>query len=79
VDVAEEGIVVGRGLGVLDMARAIRSGEPHLATGELGYHVLDTMIAAEESAASGLFVPVESTVAPIGSVSPEFDPFARTL
>ena len=79
VDVAEEGIVVGRGLGLLDMARAIRAGRPHLATGELGYHVLDVMVSAEESALSGAFVNVESTVAPIGSMPVDFDPFAATL
>ena len=78
-DVPEEGVVVGRGLGVLDMARAIRTGRPHRATGELGYHVLDTMVSAQESAALGQFVPVESTVAPIEAVPVDFDPFARTL
>jgi len=79
VDVTEEGTVVGRGLGLLDMARAIRAGRPHLATGELGYHVLDVMVSAEESALSGAFVNVESTVAPIGSMPVDFDPFAATL
>lgn len=78
-DVAEEGVVVGRGLGALDMARAIRTGRPHRATGELGYHVLDTMVAAQESAARGAFVPVESTVDPIEAVPVDFDPFARTV
>jgi predicted dehydrogenase len=79
VDVAEEGVVVGRGLGALDMARAIRAGRPHRATGELGYHVLDTMVAAQESAARGEFVRVESSLDPIEAVPVEFDPFARTL
>ena len=32
-----------RGIGVLDMARAIRAGRPHRATGALAFHVLDTM------------------------------------
>lgn len=78
-EVPEEGVVVGRGLGALDMARAIRSGRPHRATGELGYHVLDTMICAQQSAAAGQFVDVESTVEPIEAVPVDFDPFARTL
>jgi predicted dehydrogenase len=78
-DVPEEGVVVGRGLGALDMARAIRTGRPHRATGELGYHVLDTMVAAQDSAARGEFVAVESTVDPIEVVPVDFDPFARTL
>jgi predicted dehydrogenase len=79
VDVVEEGTVVGRGLGALDMARAIRSGRPHRATGELGYHVLDTMLAAEESAARREFVTVESTVGDIEAMPIDFDPFAATL
>ena len=79
VDVVEEGVVVGRGLGVLDMARAIRSGRPHRATGELGYHVLDTMMAASESAATSQFVSVSSTVDEIEAVPVDFDPLARTL
>jgi hypothetical protein len=61
------------------MARAIRTGRPHRATGELGYHVLDTMVSAQESVARGEFVAVESTVGPIESVPVDFDPFARTL
>jgi len=33
----------GRGVGLADMARAIASGEPHRASGELAFHVLDVM------------------------------------
>lgn len=79
IDVPEEGVVVGRGLGVLDLARAIRGGRPHRATGELGYHVLDAMTSAQESAARGEFVTVHSTVDPIEAVPVDFDPFARTV
>ena len=43
----------GRGVGALDMARCIRNGGTPLASGELGYHMLDTMVAIEESIASG--------------------------
>src|SRR5690606_9945516 len=32
-----------RGLGVADMAYALRTGRPHRASGELTYHVLDLM------------------------------------
>lgn len=70
---------VGRGLGVLDMARAIRSGGSHIATGAVGYHVLDTMVAVEESIERRSFVEVESTVAPVASLPDGFDPFATTL
>jgi predicted dehydrogenase len=69
----------GRGLGVLDMARHIRGGGAHIATGELGLHVLDTLIAVEESATRGEFVAITSTVAPVPSLPEEFDPFEATL
>ena len=45
----------GRGMGVLDMARSIRAGVPHRATGNLAYHVLDTMVSISESVESGTF------------------------
>lgn len=76
---SDEEPTVGRGLGVLDMARAIRGGGPHIATGEVGYHVLDTMVAVEESVARRAFVEVASTVAPIASLPEDFEPLAATL
>ncbi|MFG6490790.1 Gfo/Idh/MocA family protein [Microbacterium sp. P03] len=79
IEVEQDGVTVGRGLGLLDMARAIREGRPHVASGELGYHVLDTLLSIEESVVSGAFVEVGSTVAAVGSVSADFDPFARTI
>lgn len=79
VELEQEGVLVGRGLGVLDLARALREGRPHVASGELGYHVLDTMAAIEESAATGEFVRVASSAGPVGSLPADFDPHARTL
>jgi len=73
------GAEAGRGLGVLDMARHIGTGGSHIATGELGLHVLDILIAVEESAMRGEFVPVESTVASPASLPEAFDPFQATL
>ncbi|MFI6512562.1 Gfo/Idh/MocA family protein [Streptosporangium sp. NPDC050855] len=58
--VPTEGTEAGRGLGVLDMAEAVRRKRPHRATGELGLHVLDTMIAIAESAERAEFVEVGS-------------------
>ena len=53
----------GRGYGVADMARAIRSGGRHRASGELAFHVLDVMEALLESGAQGGSpVEVDSTV-----------------
>lgn len=69
----------GRGLGVLDMARAIRGGTEHIATGALGYHVLDTLMAFEESVTAGEFISVASSVGEIPLVPEEFDPYASTI
>jgi predicted dehydrogenase len=79
IEIEQEGVLVGRGLGALDMARAIREGRPHVATGELGYHVLDTLVSIEESAAAGAFVPVSSSAGEVGSLPADFDPTVRTL
>jgi predicted dehydrogenase len=79
IEIPNEGVVVGRGLGVLDMARAIAADRPHIATGELGFHVLDVMLSAEESSASGQTLEIGSTVAPVPLLEEGFDPFARTL
>lgn len=79
IEIPNEGEVVGRGLGVLDMARAIAAGRPHIATGELGFHVLDVMLSAEESSTTGQTVEIGSTVAPVPLLDEGFDPFARTL
>ncbi|MGO2362201.1 MAG: Gfo/Idh/MocA family protein, partial [Brachybacterium tyrofermentans] len=79
IEVPQEGVVAGRGTGLLDMVRAIAEGRPHVASGELGYHVLDVMLSAEESAASGEFVTVNSSVGEVPLVQEGFDPFASTL
>lgn len=79
VEVEQEGVLAGRGLGLLDMVRSIRAGRPHVATGRFGYHVLDTLLSIEESVESGAFVDVESTVDEVGSIDADFDPFAATL
>jgi predicted dehydrogenase len=79
IEVEEQGAVVGRGLGVLDMVRAIAADRPHVASGELGSHVLDVLLSAQESAATEEFVKVRSTVAPVPLLPEGFDPFAATL
>ena len=79
VDVPQEGVLAGRGLGLLDMARSIRADRPHIATGRFGYHVLDTLLCIEESAESRQFVEVASTVDEVGSLAADFDPLAATL
>ena len=61
------------------MVRAIQEDRPHVASGEVGYHVLDVMLSAEESAASGEFVTVNSSVSEVPVVPADFDPLASTL
>jgi predicted dehydrogenase len=73
------GPTTGRGLGVLDMARAVRAGLPHRATGLLALHVLEAMTAIGESAERGEFRRIE-TDAPVPEPLPEdWDPHAATL
>ena len=78
--VLEDGPLSGRGVGALTMARAIRgAGDLHVATGRVGYHVLDTMVAIEESVERQEFVKVSSTVEPIAALPAGFDPFTAVL
>ena len=64
---------VGRGIGVADIAQAIREERPHRASGELAYHVLEALTALERSAAEGRRIAVESRCerpAPLGEPIP---------
>lgn len=51
-----------RGLGVADMAQALREGGASRAGGDLTYHVLDIMHAVHEAADQGRYVELGSTV-----------------
>ncbi|MET1005810.1 MAG: hypothetical protein ABWX96_09690 [Propionibacteriaceae bacterium] len=68
-----------RGTGVLDMARAIRAGVPHRAQGALAYHVLDILVSISDSAQSGDYTEVESTVEVAPVLPDDWDPKAATL
>ncbi|MGI6706597.1 MAG: Gfo/Idh/MocA family protein [Clostridia bacterium] len=50
-----------RGIGVADMAYAIRSGRPHRANGGLAYHVLDIMHGFHDASDSGSHYELAST------------------
>ncbi|MFZ4659419.1 MAG: Gfo/Idh/MocA family protein [Caldilineaceae bacterium] len=52
-----------RGLGVADMADAIRHNRPHRASGELAHHVLDIMQAFHDASATGKHIDLTSTCA----------------
>jgi predicted dehydrogenase len=77
--IPEQGPLSGRGVGALTMARTLRGDDLHVATGQLGFHVLDVMVAIEESAERHEFVNVTSTVEAIPTLPADFDPFTRTL
>ena len=77
--VPSTGSTASRGAGVLEMARAIRSGRPHRAQGELAFHVLDTMASIAESIDTKAFVDVESSTAPVPALPEEWDPTGATL
>jgi predicted dehydrogenase len=73
------GTSVGRGLGVLEMARALRAGTPHRATGALALHVLETMAAVIDSAQDGAFRTVGSTAPVPPELPADWDPHASAL
>jgi predicted dehydrogenase len=50
-----------RGVGLADMARAIRNGGSFRANGEMAYHVLEMMHGFYESAQSGRYYEMQST------------------
>ena len=50
-----------RGIGVADLAYALRSGRPHRANGELAYHVLDIMHATYDASREGRHVELASS------------------
>jgi predicted dehydrogenase len=69
----------GRGLGVVDMAAAIRSGRPHRAHGHLAHHVLDIMLSFEESSCQQRSLDLTTTcerptAMPPGLAPKEIDP-----
>ncbi|WP_406150609.1 Gfo/Idh/MocA family protein [Streptomyces sp. NBC_01012] len=72
-------VEAGRGLGVLDMARALRTGRPHIATGDLGYHALDVLTAIDASVTTGESVRLSSGLDSIPYVDESVSPFAATL
>jgi predicted dehydrogenase len=79
VEITAEGHQASRGAGVLDLVRAIRAGVPERASGELAYHVLDTMQSIDESIIDGRSVLVRSTAELPAALPVDWDPYAKTL
>ncbi len=73
------GATAGRGLGVADMARSIRAGTAHRASGELALHVLDTMEAVARSITAGTFERVLATFDTPDALPADWDPCVATI
>lgn len=76
VEVAEDGN--GRGIGLVDLVRSVADGSPHRANGELAAHVLDIMLAVEESIASGRPVAVTSVPPSVAPLPAGWSPLTPT-
>ena len=74
-----EGPGMTRGLGVVELARAIRAGVPERANGELALHVLDVMQSTEQSAESGESITMVTTASQPEPMPAEWDPWGSTL
>jgi predicted dehydrogenase len=68
-----------RGAGALDLARCIRNGGTPMASGSLGYHVLDVMSSTQESIEQNRMVDVTSTTGRIPLLPEGWDPYESTL
>jgi predicted dehydrogenase len=73
------GPAAGRGIGALDMARALRAGVPHRASGDLALHVLDILETMASSLAGGTFEPVRTTITVPDVLPAGWDPHTSTL
>jgi len=68
-----------RGLGVVELARAIRAQRPERASGELALHVLDIMQSTHESVAAGGPIALTTSARPAPVMPEDFDPWEATL
>lgn len=68
-----------RGIGVLDLARAIRAGRAPRASAEQGFHVLDAMVSIAASAERRVPIELASTCEVPPPVEPDWDPTEATL
>ena len=60
-----------RGLGLAELAAAIREGRPHRASAELAFHVLEVMEAVYESSRSGRHLSIRSEMTPPAPLPPD--------
>jgi len=76
--VAAIGNTHGRGLGALNMMQSFMAGTDHVASAELGNHVLDILISISESAQQKEAIAVFSTLDKTASLDPEWDPLRQS-
>jgi len=76
---AATGAMHGRGLGVVELARAIRAGRPERASGELAFHVLDILCSLTDAADSRQWVDVRSSFERPAPLDEAWDPTVATL
>ncbi|MBP2327746.1 putative dehydrogenase [Kibdelosporangium banguiense] len=77
-ELVPQGHQAERGTGALELARAIQAGVPERASGELAYHVLDAMLAIDESITLGHTVELQSTAEVPPALPADWDPYAST-
>jgi predicted dehydrogenase len=78
VEIPPPGAHRERGVGVLEMARAIRDGRRPRASGALAFHALEVMLAIEESIETGLPVRIQSSAPAVEPLAADWDPERRT-
>ncbi|ACU74199.1 oxidoreductase domain protein [Catenulispora acidiphila DSM 44928] len=78
-EIPATGTDIGRGIGVLDMARALRTGAAHRASGDLALHVLDVMTAIAASAQGAAFLDVPAWTEKLEALPEGWDPLEATL
>lgn len=74
-----EGSAEGRGMGALDMARAVRSGGTPRAGADLAMHVLDIMESIARSAASNQTIALSTSCAVAEPLPESWDPLQRSI
>ena len=77
--IPSSGVTTNHGIGVAELAQAIRADRPERASGEQAYHVLDAMLSTLDSARSGRPVDVESTVVVAPPLPEGWDPHVATI
>lgn len=74
-----QGHTATRGVGVVELARAVKAGTVERAGGELAFHVLDVMLSIAASLDRRSSVDLDGTVEIPPPLPEDWDPYERTL